>query len=65
MTPNFSKEEAGSLRKFWVFHIMYGTHLGATDEEMADWRDAAADYINHGGPVPPLTLEEWRAHNAR
>lgn len=47
-------------RKSIVFHILYGTHIGATETEMIAWRAQAVEYINGLGPMPPLTLQRFR-----
>lgn len=47
-------------RKSIVFHVLYGTHPGATETELRAWRAQAVEYLNGLGPMPPLTLQMFR-----
>lgn len=53
---------ARQTRKARVFPIMYGTYLGATQDEMREWRKMCAEYINGKREYAdtPLTLTEFR-----
>ncbi len=66
MTPvNLGPPGARTGRKAMVFHIMYGYAAGLSDEQMAQWRYMAAEYINGERPLVkmPLTggefLTQW------
>jgi hypothetical protein len=48
-------------RKRVVFHVMYGHPTELTDDvELTEWRTLCATYIYEGGPIPPLTLKQFR-----
>lgn len=47
-------------RKSIVFHVMYGTWVNASEEEMQEWRLLCGKFIDNGGDLPPLTLDTFR-----
>lgn len=49
-----------------VFYIMYGYAAGLSNEQMAEWRYMAAEYINEERPLEklPLTAEQFLLQSA-